>query len=60
VLSYQVVSAVDSGKLKIVLRRFERPAILVSIVHTGRALLPLKTRSFLEFAAPRLFRAMGS
>jgi DNA-binding transcriptional LysR family regulator len=60
VLSYQVARAVDTGKLKIVLRKFERASMPVSLIHTGQAMLPLKTRSFLEFATPRLRRAIGN
>jgi DNA-binding transcriptional LysR family regulator len=59
VLSYQIARTVDAGKLKIVLRKFEQAPIPVSIIHPGQGLLPLKTRSFLEFAAPRLRRALG-
>lgn len=59
VLSYQVSKAVETSKLKIVLRKFERTAVPISIIHTGQTMLPLKTRSFLEFAAPRLRRAIG-
>ena len=54
VLSYQAAGAVDEGKLKLVLRKFERDPLPVSLVHKGQGHLPLKLRSFLDFAAPRL------
>jgi DNA-binding transcriptional LysR family regulator len=58
VLSYQAVQAIGEGKLKRILREFERPPVPVSLIHAGQGLLPLKMRSFLEFAAPRLRKAL--
>jgi DNA-binding transcriptional LysR family regulator len=60
VLSYQAARAVADGKLRLVLREFERDPIPVSLLHAGQGLLPLKMRSFLEFAAPRLRRSLAS
>jgi DNA-binding transcriptional LysR family regulator len=54
VLSYQVAQAVEEGKLRLALREFEPEPIPVSLLHTGQKPMPLKTRSFIEFAAPRL------
>jgi DNA-binding transcriptional LysR family regulator len=54
VLSYQVAGAVGRGELQIVLARFESEPSPVNLVRAGHGLLPLKMRSFLEFAAPRL------
>jgi DNA-binding transcriptional LysR family regulator len=54
VLSYQAARAVEEGKLKRVLRKFEGNPLPVSLVHAGQGDLPLKLRSFLDFAAPRL------
>jgi DNA-binding transcriptional LysR family regulator len=54
VLSYQVASAVQSGALVLVLREFESAPLPVSLVHAGGRLLPLKVRTFLDFAAPKL------
>lgn len=54
VLSYQVADAVRSDALKLILEEFEPEPWPVSLVHTGRGLLPLKLRAFLDFAAPRL------
>jgi hypothetical protein len=46
------------GELQIVLAGFESESLPVNLVHAGQGLLPLKTRSFLEFAAPRLRERM--
>ena len=54
VLSYQVHAAVAAGRLRIILREFEPEPLPVHLVHAGQALLPLKLRAFLDFAAPRL------
>src|SRR5262249_30275986 len=60
VLSYQVARHVREGKLKIVLQNYEPPPIPVHILHAGQGPLPLKMRGFLEFAAPRLRRALAN
>ena len=54
VLSYQIAPAVERGELQIVLAGFEPEPLPVNLVRAGQGLLPLKVRSFLEFAAPRL------
>ena len=54
VLSYQASKAVEEGKLQLALEPFEPAAVPVSLIHPSQGLLPLKTRSFLDFAAPRL------
>ena len=54
VLSYQIAAALAAGALQRVLRPFEPEALPVHLVHAGQALLPLKVRAFLDFAAPRL------
>src|SRR3954447_4811653 len=54
VLSYQAAKAVEEGKLQLALEPFEPAAVPVSLIHPAQGLLPLKTRSFLDFAAPRL------
>jgi len=58
-LSYQVAEAVARGALRIVLERYEREPIPVSILHAGLGMLPLKVRTFRDFAAPRLRAALG-
>ncbi|MFI0842594.1 LysR family transcriptional regulator [Mesorhizobium sp. IMUNJ 23232] len=54
VLSYQAASAVEDGRLAVLLQEFEPSPSPVSLVHAGQGLLPLKLRVFLDFAAPRL------
>src|SRR5271169_927251 len=54
VLSYQAANAVAEGKLRIVLARYESEPLPINIVHIGQSLLPLKTRAFLDFVAPRI------
>src|SRR6478735_5342881 len=54
VLSYQIADAVRTGVLDVVLQEFEPAPWPVSFVYTGHRLLPLKLRSFLDFATPRL------
>ena len=43
----------------IVLQDHEPDPIPVHLIHAGRSLLPLKMRSFLEFAAPRLRKSLA-
>jgi DNA-binding transcriptional LysR family regulator len=59
VLSYQAARAVREGKLRIVLQKFEPAPMPVSLIHAGQDLVALKIRSFLDFAAPRLRKALG-
>jgi DNA-binding transcriptional LysR family regulator len=54
VLSYQVANAIRANTLVLALRKFEPLAVPISLVYAGQGLLPLKTRAFLDFAAPRL------
>lgn len=56
VLLYQAAPAIAEGRLKVVLAEYEAAPLPASIVYTGRGKMPLKTRSFLDFAAPRLKR----
>jgi hypothetical protein len=58
VLSYQVAQAVAEDALRIILADFEFPPVPVSLIHAP-GLLPLKLRAFLDFAAPRLRRALA-
>jgi DNA-binding transcriptional LysR family regulator len=60
VLSYQVAKAVAEGKLRLVLQDYEPDPIAVHLVHGGQTLVPLKTRRFIEFAAPRLRKLLAS
>ena len=54
VLSYQAARAVEDGGLQIVLDAFEPEPLPVSLIHPPQQVLPLKTRSFIDFAVPRL------
>ncbi len=60
VLSYQVARAVAAGKLRLILEDYEPDPIPVHLVHAGQALLPLKLRRFMEFAAPRLRKSLAA
>jgi DNA-binding transcriptional LysR family regulator len=53
-LSYQAERALEAGQLKIALKTFQNAPIPVHMLHGGQGLLPLKLRTFLDFAAPRL------
>jgi DNA-binding transcriptional LysR family regulator len=59
-ISYQVADAVACGALRIILAQYECEPTPVSILHAGQGMLPLKVRTFRDFAAPRLRAAMGS
>jgi DNA-binding transcriptional LysR family regulator len=58
VLSYQVAKPVSEGKLQVVLQEFEPPPMPVHLIHAAQGRLPLKMRSFLEYAAPRLRKSL--
>lgn len=60
VLSYQAARAVSEGKLMVVLQDYVPPPMPVHLIHAGHALLPLKTRRFVEFAAPRLRKSLAA
>lgn len=55
---YQVADAVKAGSLRIVLEPFEPEPAPVNVVHVARGQMPLKMRSFLDFALPRLRRRL--
>lgn len=57
-LSYQTARAVEQGALRVVLRKFEPEPFPVNLIHAERKFLPLKLRSFLDFATPRLRDAL--
>ena len=59
-ISYQVAEAVARGALQIILAQYEPEPMPVSMLHAGQGILPLKVRSFLDFAAPRLRAAMAA
>ena len=57
-ISYQVARPVAEGKLQVVLQEFEPEPMPVHLIHAAQGRLPLKMRSFLEFAAPRLRKSL--
>ncbi|KIQ01342.1 LysR family transcriptional regulator [Agrobacterium tumefaciens] len=54
VMAYQAKRAVDAGLLVPLLEDFEQEASPVHLVHLSDGLMPLKLRTFLDFATPRL------
>jgi DNA-binding transcriptional LysR family regulator len=56
---YQVVDAVKAKKLRIVLQKYEPEPVPVHLIHATRGQMPLKMRRFLDFAAPRLRKALA-
>jgi DNA-binding transcriptional LysR family regulator len=54
ILSYQASTEVAEGRLVRLLPAFEPAPIPVHLMFDGRDPMPLKLRSFLDFAAPRL------
>jgi DNA-binding transcriptional LysR family regulator len=54
VLSYHVEATRRAGTLALFLETFEPPPSPVTLVYAGQGLVPLKTRTFLDFAAQRL------
>jgi DNA-binding transcriptional LysR family regulator len=59
-ISYQVAEAVARGALQIILAQYEPEPMPVSMLHAGQGILPLKVRSFCDFAVPRLRAAMAA
>jgi DNA-binding transcriptional LysR family regulator len=57
-LHYQAADAVRAGTLRLILERFEPEPLPVSLVHFGRGQMPLKMRSFMDFALPRLRQSL--
>lgn len=51
---YQVADAVEAGDIKIILEDYEVDPVPVHLIHASRGQMPLKMRSFLDFAVPRL------
>jgi DNA-binding transcriptional LysR family regulator len=57
-LDYQVAEQRRTGALRLVLESFSTAAKPVHLIYEEGAYLPLKTRAFLDYAAPRLKKAM--
>jgi DNA-binding transcriptional LysR family regulator len=58
VLSYQAAQAVNEGKLVLILTEYEPMPLPIHLLHARKGRLPYKMRHFLEFAAPRIRRAL--
>jgi DNA-binding transcriptional LysR family regulator len=56
---YQVVDAVEAGRLRIVLEKYEPEPVPIHLIHATHGQMPLKMRRFLDFAAPRLRKALA-
>jgi len=57
-LDYQIDTQRRAGALKLVLESFRPPPKPVHLIYEAGRHLPLKVRTFLDFAAPRLKRAI--
>jgi DNA-binding transcriptional LysR family regulator len=59
-LDYQIDAQRRAGALKLVLESFRPPPKPVHLIYEAGSYLPLKVRTFLDFAAPRLKQALRS
>ncbi|MCC8937515.1 LysR family transcriptional regulator [Bradyrhizobium sp. Arg68] len=57
--AYQITAVPEEGVLTTVLDEFQPPAVPVNLVYVADRFLPIKTRAFLDFAAPRLKRVFS-
>ncbi len=57
-LDYQIDAQRRAGNLKLVLEPFRSPSKAVHLIYEAGQHLPLKIRTFLDFAAPRLKLAL--
>ena len=48
VLAYQAAEAIKAGRLKIVLAKFEQPALPIHLVYPTSRLLSAKVRAFID------------
>jgi DNA-binding transcriptional LysR family regulator len=58
--AYSFQHALHSGALTTLLQEFQPPAQPVNFVYTADRFLPIKVRAFLDFAAPRLRKALAA
>jgi DNA-binding transcriptional LysR family regulator len=58
--AYSFQHALHSGALTTLLQEFQPPALPVNFVYTADRFLPIKVRAFLDFAAPRLRKALAA
>jgi DNA-binding transcriptional LysR family regulator len=57
-LDYQIAAQLRAGTLKLVLESFKSPPKPVHLIYEAGRHLPLKIRTFLDYAAPRLKKSM--
>ena len=57
-LDYQVAAQIREGTLKLVLELFRSPPKQVHLIYEAGRHLPLKIRTFLDYASPRLKKSM--
>jgi DNA-binding transcriptional LysR family regulator len=54
VLSYQVIDQLRAGTLVPLLEAYAPEPIPVQLVYSGKGMLPVKVRAFLDWTTPRL------
>lgn len=59
VLEHDVHAAAQAGKLQYLLPEFEVEPIPIHLVHVSRSIMPMKLRSFIDFAVPKLREALA-
>ena len=57
-LDYQIAAQIREGTLKLVLESFRSPPKPVHLIYEAGRHLPLKIRTFLDYASPRLKKSM--
>ncbi|MDI9848898.1 LysR family transcriptional regulator [Rhodoblastus sp. 17X3] len=60
VLSYQAEAAIQSGAVKEILADYAPDPLPVNFVYAGQGLIPIKTRCFIEYAAPRIRKSLAA
>ena len=58
-LSYMVTEAIRDGRLVLVLPDFTPPSVPVNFIYAQRRMVMPKVRAFIDFAAPRLSKALS-
>jgi DNA-binding transcriptional LysR family regulator len=59
-LDYQVAAQLRAGALKLVLESYRSPPKPVHLIYEAGRHLPMKIRTFLDYASPRLKKAIGA
>jgi DNA-binding transcriptional LysR family regulator len=58
-LSYMVTEAIRDGRLVLILPDFTPPSVPVNFIYAQRRIVMPKVRAFIDFAAPRLSKALS-